>query len=70
MLKRVNVGVAERVVLSPRSTGLAHPCGEELTRKAGGTQAGKFAEQIDLAFSDEVERIDCPKPLTELQSFR
>jgi hypothetical protein len=35
--------------------GLAHPCSEELTRKAGGTQAGKFAEQIELAFSDEVE---------------
>jgi hypothetical protein len=57
MLKRVNIGVAKRVVLSPRSTGFAHPCGEELTRKAGGTQAGKFAKQIELAFSDEVERI-------------
>jgi hypothetical protein len=28
-----------------------------LTRKAGGTQAGKFAKQIELAFLDEVERI-------------
>jgi hypothetical protein len=37
--------------------GFAHPCGEELMRKAGGTQAGKFAKQIELAFSDEVERI-------------
>jgi hypothetical protein len=26
-------------------------------RKAGGTQAGKFAKQIELVFSDEVERI-------------
>jgi hypothetical protein len=57
MLKRVNIGVAKCVVLSPRSTGFAYPCGEELTRKAGGTQAGKFAKQIELAFSDEVERI-------------
>jgi hypothetical protein len=57
MLKRVNIGVAKRVVLSPRSTGFAYPCGEELTRKAGGTQAGKFAKQIELAFLDEVKRI-------------
>jgi hypothetical protein len=57
MLKRVNIGVAKHVVLSPRSTGFAYPCGEELTRKAGRTQAGKFAKQIELAFSDEVERI-------------
>jgi hypothetical protein len=57
MLKQFNVGVAKRVMLSPRLTGLAHPCSEELTRKAGGTQAGKFAEQIELAFLDEVKRI-------------
>jgi hypothetical protein len=57
MLKRVNIGVAKHVVLSPRSTGFAQPCSEELTRKAGGTQAGKFAKQIELAFSDEVKRI-------------
>jgi hypothetical protein len=46
--------------------GLAHPCGEELTRKAGGTQAGKFAEQIDLAFSDEVKRIRYREMITDV----
>jgi hypothetical protein len=66
MLKRVNIGVAKRVVLSPRLTGLAHPCGEELMRKVGGTQAGKFAEQIELAFSDEVERIRYREMITDV----
>jgi hypothetical protein len=66
MLKRVNVGVAKHVVLSPRLTGLAHPCGEELTRKAGGTLAGKFAKQIELAFSDEVERIRYREMITDV----
>jgi hypothetical protein len=67
MLKRVNIGVAKRVVLSPRSTGFAHPCGEELTRKARGTQAGKFAKQIELAFSDEVERIRYREMITDVR---
>jgi hypothetical protein len=66
MLKHVNIGVAKCVVLSPRSTGFAHPCGEELTRKAGGTQAGKFAKQIELAFLDEVERIWYREMITDV----
>jgi hypothetical protein len=66
MLKRVNIGVAKHVVLSPRLMGFAHPCGEELTRKVGGTQAGKFAKQIELAFLDEVERIGYREMITDV----
>jgi hypothetical protein len=52
-------------VLSTRASGVANPGGEKLAREASWIHAGKFAKQIELAFSYDVDWIGDGEVITD-----